>query len=47
MQQKYDQWRFITILTTMRSFDFIMSKRSDSVDIITVVNEALARMAEY
>lgn len=41
--QKFDQWRFVTVLTTVRSFDFIFKNIEDSLDFITGVNEALSR----
>jgi len=44
---KYDQWRFITILINMRSYDFIIGNQEDSLDIITAINEAIFRNTEH
>ena len=43
---KYDQWRYVTILTDIRSYDFIMKNRQDSLDLIVAVNASIKRNIE-
>ena len=42
-QIKFDQWRFITVLTTMRSYDFMFEKRQDALDLIVSIYEAIGK----
>ena len=41
--KKFDQWRWVTILTKMRSYDFILNSMQDSVDFIVSVADGMAR----
>ena len=43
---KYDQWRYVSILTDIRSFDYIMKKRQDAIDLIIAVNASIQRNIE-
>ena len=47
MDRKYDQWRFITIHTEIKTYDIIVEERQDALDIITAVSEALIRQIKY
>ena len=41
--QKYDQWRFITILTNIRSYDYMVQSREDALDLIISIADAIIR----
>ena len=41
MKTRFDQWRYITIVTPIRTYDFIMSSLTDTLDLVTAVNEAM------
>ena len=43
MNQKCDQWRFISIVTSYQSFDLILDKIEDAFDLIICINEALIK----
>ena len=40
MALKFDQWRFVTIVASYRSYDFMLSTRKDALDLVTAVSEA-------
>ena len=43
MRERCDQWRFISIITSYQSYDFIMDSIEDSYDLIISINEALIK----
>ena len=47
MEQKYDQWRYVSIVTSLCSYDFILSKIEDSIDLIISVAEAINKINEF
>ena len=40
---KYDQWRYVSILTDERSYDYIFKNKQDSIDFIIAVNSSILR----
>jgi hypothetical protein len=47
MSQKYDQWRFISIITNLCSYDFILRNIEDAIDLIISITQAICKMHEY
>ena len=41
MAQKYDQWRFVSIITNMGSYDFLMDSMRDFIDLTIAITEAM------
>lgn len=41
MSQRYDQWRFVTIITDSQTFDFILDSIDDFYEFYISINEAL------
>ena len=47
MEKKYDQWRYITLMTDMRTYDYIFNNREDALDFITGINRAILERHQY
>ena len=47
MDRKFDQWRFITILTSIKTYDIMVEERQDALDIMTAVNAAISKLNQY
>ena len=47
MSQKYDQWRYVSIITNLCSYDFILTSIEDCIDLIIAVNEAVGKINGY
>ena len=47
MDRKYDQWRFISIFTNLKTYDIIVEERQDALDIMTAVNAAILRYTDH
>lgn len=48
MQNKrFDQWRYISILTRLKSFDFILEDLDAALDFIITISEAMASTCDY
>lgn len=45
--KKYDQWRFISIMTPLKSFDFILEDIDDALDLIITISEAISSTCDY
>lgn len=41
MKHRYDQWRYITFVTPLRTYDFILDNMTDSMDLIMAMEEAI------
>ena len=41
MNHCFDQWRYVTLVTPMRTYDFILGNQKDSLDFIVALNEAM------
>ena len=47
MSQRYDQWRFVTIITVNQTYDFILDSIDDFYDLFISLNEALNKQSAY
>mgnify|MGYP006093682711 CR=1 FL=1 len=39
---KFDQWRFLSVITNDRSFDFIFKSREETLDVIVAIYFAMS-----
>ena len=39
---KFDQWRFLSVITNDRSFDFILKSREETLDVIVAIYFAMS-----
>ena len=47
MDRKFDQWRFITILTPIKTYDIMLEERQDALDIMTAVYAAISKQNQH
>ena len=40
--KKFDQWRFLSIITDSKSYDFIMNSQKDALDLIAAINYGIS-----
>lgn len=45
--KRFDQWRYITILTRLKSFDFILDDLDAALDFIITISEAIASTCDH
>lgn len=45
--KRFDQWRYISILTQLKSFDFILEDLDAALDFIVILSEAMASTCDY
>jgi hypothetical protein len=45
--RRHDQWRYLTVITPWRSYDFIIENLDDSLDVIISINEARLRLLQH